>query len=394
MQISYFQNIHDLSTTREYSDLLAEFRQIALACDEGGFDCFWIPEHHFSVWGRELVPNPILLAADIAARTRHCRIGLSAAIITFWHPIRLAEDLAMLDHLTGGRLVIGVGRGNYGLEASNLNPLADPNNPAGNMKVFAETLEIVKRALSQKRFSFSGEIYRFPAPGFQADRAHSVNDPAYVDPATGELTSLSIFPQALQRPHPPIWQVVSDSEQSLRFAARQDCGVLMWRPTVRELQRRLRVYRDAYQEAHGIDLPLGARTGIVRDTFVAETEQDLDVAREPLMGALNFANWRGPRIYLDPDEALDKETEAALKKRITYEFVKERSLLFGTPDQVVEKILHLHQSTGIEQLVVKCSWPGLPHEQCMRSIRLLADEVLPKVRERLAGGRAASIAAE
>jgi len=392
MQISYFQNIHDVSKSRPYSALIEEFREVATACDEGGFDCFWMPEHHFSVWGRELVPNPILLAADIAARTRRCRIGLSAAIITFWHPIRLAEDLAMLDHLTGGRLIIGVGRGNYGLEASNLNPLADPNNPAGNMKVFAETLEIVKRALGNDRFSYKGDIYQFPAPGFKADRAHSVNDPAYVDPETGELTQLSIFPRALQQPLPPFWQVVSDSEESMRFAAKQDCGVLMWRPTVKELQRRLAVYRDAYRDAHGIERPLGAGTGIVRDTFVAETEQELRVAEGPLMGALNFANWRGPRIYLDPGETLDAETETALRHRITLDFVRDRSLLFGTPDQVVEKIVQLHAATGIEQLVIKCSWPGLAHEHCMRSIKLLTDEVLPRVRQRL--GRPASIAAE
>ena len=136
-------------------------------------DIFWIPEHHFSIWGRELLGNPLLMAADLAARTKKIRIGLGAAIITFWHPLRLAEDLALLDHLTAGRLEVGVGRGNYGLEAANLNPLADPNKPAMNLKVFLETLGVLRAALTEDRFSYKGDIYQFPAPGFRADkRAH------------------------------------------------------------------------------------------------------------------------------------------------------------------------------------------------------------------------------
>ena len=133
-------------------------------------DIYWIPEHHFSIWGRELLGNPLLMAADLAARTKKIRIGLGAAIITFWHPLRLAEDLALLDHLTGGRLEVGVGRGNYGLEAANLNPLADPNKPAMNLKVFLETLGVLRAALTEDRFSYKGDIYQFPAPGFAPTR--------------------------------------------------------------------------------------------------------------------------------------------------------------------------------------------------------------------------------
>ncbi len=84
----------------------------------------------FSVWGRELLPNPVMTAVDLAARTSRIRIGLAAAIVTFWHPLRAAEDIALLDQLSGGRVEIGFGRGNYGLEAVNLNPEANPNDQA------------------------------------------------------------------------------------------------------------------------------------------------------------------------------------------------------------------------------------------------------------------------
>jgi alkanesulfonate monooxygenase SsuD/methylene tetrahydromethanopterin reductase-like flavin-dependent oxidoreductase (luciferase family) len=377
VRFGYFHNPHDITKRRDYGELLQEMRELAQLCDRLGFDTFWLPEHHFSVWGRELLPNPLLMAADLAARTERIRIGLGAAIITFWHPLRAAEDIAMLDHLTGGRLEVGVGRGNYGLEATNLNPIADPNNPPMNVKVFDEAVSVLKAALGQERFSFKGDIYQYPAPGFRADRAHSVNDPAYVDPATNELVKLSIFPRAKQQPLPPLWQMVN-SLDSIRHAARQDMGIIMWRPGIRALQERLRVYRDAVKHELGKDQPLGARAAIMRDTFVATSEEEaFRIAGAPLMDALNFANWRGPSIYLDPGETLPPEQEAALKKHLTYEFVRDRSIWFGPPEHIIRKAEQLHRETHIEGVVFKSSWPGLAHADCRESVRRLGEQVLP-----------------
>lgn len=395
LKYGYFANIHDATRQRDYSEMVDEMREIAALCDDAQFETFWIPEHHFSVWGREMLGNPILMGADLAARTRRIRIGLSAVIITLWHPLRVAEDLALLDHLAGGRLEVAVGRGNYGLETSNLNPAADPNNPAGNLKVFLESLAVIKKAMSEEKFSHKGELFQFPAPGFRADRAHSVNDPAYVDPATGELAKLSVFPRPKQKPMPPMWQVISEAIEGIRFAAADDMGVIMWRPSVRELRHRLQVYKDAYETATGKSIPFGARTAIVRDTFVADSEAAARrIIEEPMMSAFNFANWRGPRIFLDPGETLDVETDAALKKRLTYDFVKPRALLIGSPDEVVEQLVELHLETNIEQVIFKSSWPGVDHGETMRSMKLLVEDVLPEVQRRVEARRTSAVAAE
>ena len=383
MKFGYFANIHDVTRRRDYSEMIGEMRELAEFCDAAGFHAFWVPEHHYSVWGREMLGNPLMMAADLSARTRHMRIGLSAAIIPFWHPLRLAEDLALLDHLTGGRLEVGVGRGNYGLEALNLNPAADPNNPAGNLAVFLETLDIVKKAMGQKRFSHKGKHYEFPAPGFKADRAHSVDDPDFVDPKSGELVKLAIFPQAKQKPLPPFWQVVSEATEAIAAAAAADMGVIMWRASVANLKHRLRIYKDA-ADAAGRPVAFGARTAIVRDTFVAESAAEARrIAGAVCMESLNFANWRGPRIYLDPGEVLAADQEAALRKQLTYDFVAPRALLFGAPDDVADQLFELHRETNIEQVIVKCSWPGLSHEQTMRSVRLFAEEVMPRLNRRI-----------
>jgi alkanesulfonate monooxygenase SsuD/methylene tetrahydromethanopterin reductase-like flavin-dependent oxidoreductase (luciferase family) len=394
MQYGYFANIHDPTQARDYGQMIAEVRQLAQVCETAGFETFWLPEHHFSVWGRELIGNPLMMAADIAARTRRIRIGLAAAIITLWHPLRLAEDLALLDQLSGGRLEIGVGRGNYGLEASNLNPAADPNNRAANVKVFLETLEVVRKALTEDRFAHRGDLFAFPAPGFRADKAHSVKDRNYIDPTTGELVRLTTYPRPKQRPMPPLWQVVSEDYESIRFCARNDMGIIMWRPTTKEIRRRLAVYREAWVAGAGHPM-LAPRAALVRDTFVAESASEARrIAGKAVMDALNFANWRGARIFLDPDERLTADEEARLGKELTFDFVNERALLFGSPDDVLAKLIALHEETGISQTIFKSCWPGLPHEHTLRSLELLTQQVLPRFERHLTKAAGARTAAE
>ena len=392
MKIGYFSNPWNIGHARDYRDVLNEVRELARTCEQGGFDNFWLAEHHFSIWGREMMPNPLMMATDLAARTERIRIGLAAAIITFWHPLRLAEDLALLDNLCDGRLEIGVGRGNYGLEGLNLNPIADPNNAADNFAVFAETLEIVKRALSEPRFRFEGEHYTVPFPGFKTDQAHPVNHPDYVDRETGELRNISTYPSPCQKPYPPLWQVV-DSPSSIEFAAKNDLGIIMWRPTVESLRQRIQLYRDSARAA-GVELPQGARTGVSRDCFIAGSREEAKkIAGKWVMDALNFSNWRGPRIFLNPGEELDPGQEEALKKELTFDFVDERSLIFGLPEYAIEKFLELREDLQLEQVNIKCGWPGMPHADTMRSLELFVERVLPEIRKTAPPAAGADVAA-
>lgn len=381
MKFGLSQNIHDTSKLQPYDQLVDELREVVALADSSNFDEVWLPEHHFSIWGREMLPNPLMMAADLVARTKRIRIGLSAAVATFWHPIRLAEDIALLDQMSKGRIDVGFGRGNYGLEATNLNPAADPNDQEANFRVFEDSVGVIKAALSNRIFNFKGEVYEFPRPGFMADRAHSVDDPQYTDPKTGELIKLTVIPGPYQDRLPPMWQVVSESPRSMRYAAQHDMGIIMWRPTIATLKHRLGIYRDAYEEHHGTSIDFGKKTAIVRDTFVAENEAEARrIAEGPLMESLNFANWRGPNIYLDPGEEISSADESALKKEITYDFVRDRALFFGSVDDVVEKVKAFYEETRMEQIIFKCSWPGLTHEDQMRCVKLLGAEVIPRLR--------------
>lgn len=139
LKFGIFANLNGQGRHNEFDKVMEEAREQAIYCDENDFHSIWYTEHHFGHEGNELVPNPLMMGADIAARTKNIRIGQAANVITFWHPLRLAEDIALLDQLSGGRVEIGLARGLYGREAANLNLNADPTNQKQNREIFEET---------------------------------------------------------------------------------------------------------------------------------------------------------------------------------------------------------------------------------------------------------------
>src|SRR5436190_9109122 len=154
----------DLDRRLTHDRLLDTLREQAALADEVGLETIWLGEHHFGPYGAGNSPNAILVGADLAARTKRIRIGQLANIAVWWHPIRLAEDLALLDHLTKGRIEVGFGRGIWPYEGPQFHPHADPRKAEENRTLFRETIEIVKKAWTQEFFAHEGPNYAFPAP--------------------------------------------------------------------------------------------------------------------------------------------------------------------------------------------------------------------------------------
>mgnify|MGYP001242920569 FL=1 len=138
MKFGYFCNTTNW-THKPYDVLLDETREITEYCDKSKWDSIWYTEHHFNHEGMESLTNPLMMGVDAAARTKDIRIGQACNVITFHNPIRMAEDIALLDQLSKGRVEIGIGRGIYGREAINLNKEADMKDQAKNFRLFEET---------------------------------------------------------------------------------------------------------------------------------------------------------------------------------------------------------------------------------------------------------------
>ena len=133
---------------------------IAQLLDRLGYDTFWLAEHHFQPEGYECIPNILLLHVHLAHLTRRIKLGCAFNITPMWHPLRLAEDFATADILTGGRVIFGVGRGYHTREVETFGaPLLDQ---AGNRDLFEEQVEILFKAFNQPSFSHHGKHYDLP----------------------------------------------------------------------------------------------------------------------------------------------------------------------------------------------------------------------------------------
>ena len=388
MKIGYFCNTTNWKK-KPYIEILDNARDIANYCDKNNWNSIWFTEHHFNHEGMESCPNPLMMGTDIAARTKNIRIGQAANIITFHNPIRLAEDIATLDHLSNGRLEVGVGRGVYGREAIHMNIEADLKDQTKNKKLFEETLTIMKKAWTEEFFNHKGEFYTYPSPNFIWQHDMSPPNEKFVDLKTNELKKISVIPKPLQKPHPPLSQVV-DSTGSIEWAAKNGIKTIMWIPTIKTLKKRFDIYKKARSETEKRDVSLGEDITLVRDMIVADTMEDAKkLAGEHIINYMKWVcHWRGLGNHMDPGEEPPK-TKGKLDL-LNYEFLHKRNLLFGTPDYVVEKIQELKSELNLQNLLVWSNFSGVKHEDAMRSIKLFNDEVMPKINPSKPGLKQAS----
>ena len=155
-------------------DATLKYIDAAVEAERLGFDSFWTTEHHFQYEGYEVIPNGILISTWIAARTSRMSLGTMFNVVPQWNPIRLAEDFATLHNLSGGRGILGVGRGTVPREVVHFNDkgvsIGSHDNPdmaaadEHNREVFEESMEIIRRALANETFAFNGKHFDFPVP--------------------------------------------------------------------------------------------------------------------------------------------------------------------------------------------------------------------------------------
>ena len=378
MKFGYFCNTTNWKQ-KPYNQLLDEAREISIFCDKNNWDSIWFTEHHFNHEGMESCTNPLMMGADVAARTSNIKIGQACNVITFHNPIRLAEDIAFLDQLSQGRVEVGIGRGVYGREAINMNKEADLKDQGKNFRLFAETLSIMKKAWTEKFFNHTGEFYTYPAPDFKWQHDMSPPSEEFLDLETNEVKKISIVPKPYQKPHPQIWQVV-DSPSSIEWAASNGINTIMWIPTVKALKKRFQIYQEAKSKAENKEVPLGEGICLVRDMFIADTMEEAEkLAGEHIVNYMRWVcHWRGLGNHMDPGEELP-QTDHKLDL-LNYNFLHKRNLLFGTPEYVVNKINELKSELNLQNLQVWSNFPGIDHEACMRSIKLFTDEVMPKIK--------------
>ena len=352
-------------------EMLDNLRQQTVLAEELGFEVMWLGEHHFSPYGIGDLPNPILLGADLAARTSRIRIGQMANIAPWWHPIRLAEDLAILDNMTEGRIEVGFGRGIWPYEGPQFHANADPRKDAENRELFRETIEVVRKIWSDEYFSHQGDNYSFPADNTVFSHPSHPPDPAWQD---GErVTRLRVTPRPYQKPHPPLWMTVS-TDRSVATAAELGLKACYWQPPPLRIRQRMELYAETRSKLEGRPFSLGEDQAVMRSTYVASSMEDARRDAEAgIMSSFIFNDpFRGRQVFTNPGEELNDDV------RLDWDFLEPRTLLVGSPDHVAEKIQELREVCSLDCLLVEFAHGGIPQRKILRNLENFATRVMPR----------------
>jgi len=304
-----------------------------IRAEELGFDSVWMEEHHSVT--NHYWPSPLPVLAGFATRTSRLVLGTDIIVAAFHHPVRLAEDVAMLDVISNGRLVLGIAIGYkpdefalYGVELEKRGAR------------FEEQLAIMKGLWTQERVQFNGTYYTLE----------------------GRLE-----PKPVQKPHPPLW-IGGWGDITLRRAATLADN---WIPgPTADLTRLLAGKKQFLERRRAAGLAAPTEWPLTRDVIIADSDQRArELAEQHIMVAYRreyAGGWRHPFIDASVATDLDK--------------LMEDRFIIGGPEQCVRRLRRFVEQYGMTHLICRMFFPGMPHAHIMRGLELLAREVMPAFR--------------
>ena len=322
--------------------------------EELGFDAVWLTEHHFIDYG--LSVDPASLASAAASRTQRVRIGLAAAILPFHEPLRLAEQMALVDIISGGRLDFGVGRGNRPAEFRGYRVPQEQSRER-----FDEAVEVIQRAWTEERFSYDGRYFK--------------------------ISDVRVIPKPVQRPHPPIYQVcvTKDGIESTALRGWPMLNSVLFGP-VSQLEGTRDIYVETLRKAGRTDAEIAGllrQWGVSRQIYVADTDaRALEEARDAEMWYQeSFRKFVLPDRIEDAHPALQPGFRAMAERlaTVTWDGLVRETLAFGSPDTVASHIERMRE-IGVGQVLCWMNFGGLSPERIRRSMELFAREVMPRFR--------------
>jgi alkanesulfonate monooxygenase SsuD/methylene tetrahydromethanopterin reductase-like flavin-dependent oxidoreductase (luciferase family) len=332
MEFGVFDHLdRDGEPLRDYYDARLK---IIEAYDRLGFYAYHVAEHHATPLG--MAPSPSVFLAAVAQRTKRLRFGPLVYALPLYHPLRLIEEICMLDQMSGGRLEIGFGRGSSPSELEYYG-----QDPEQAQQIYAEALDLVVKGLTEPSLTFHGRFFK-------------------VEDVPMELAPL-------QKPHPPIWYGVHAPDSAAR-AARRGLQVVSLDPPL-ETCAAFESFRAAWREAHGARaLP---RMGLGRFIVVAETDaQALAMARRA------YPKWHASFTHL---RRRHNRVNAHPRPPTFDELVDVGQGVAGTPERVANWLRAQIEATGSNYLVGQFAFGDLTLAETLGSIELFARRVMPEL---------------
>jgi alkanesulfonate monooxygenase SsuD/methylene tetrahydromethanopterin reductase-like flavin-dependent oxidoreductase (luciferase family) len=328
-----------MSHTTAFDEAMAEMTH----AEAVGLDAVWLAEIHFQ-HDRSVLASPYVIASAIAARTRRVKIGLAVSVLPLTHPLHLAEDAATVDQLSHGRLDFGVGRSGLPAHYQGFGiPYAESRDR------FFETLDIVKKAWTEERFSHEGKYFQF--------------------------RDVCVMPKPHQKPHPPI-RVAATTDETYSMVGRMGLPIFLAVRTtpIADLERCIGRYHEAWRAAGH---PGRGTVALIVPVYVAETARA--AREEPEASMMYFMRSIGEALANSAGSTNRSPTGERLL-RISYDEVLREFAVYGTPEAVTDRLIELREALGYSSLSVWMnSGGGVPHDRVMRSLRLFAERVMPRL---------------
>lgn len=324
-----------ISWNEPYRDML----ECLPRAEELGYTSAFQVSHHAQRDG--LCPGPLVAMAGAAAVTKTMRVGTGVLLVCLYAPLKLAEDVAVLDNLSQGRFVFGVAPGYVSEEfAAHGIPREE------RVGRFEEALDLMTRAWTEERFSFDGRFYQVP--------------------------DTQLTPKPMQRPHPPFWYGVSAKGSLRRAAKRHAVQIMSPRHGIPELKQHFQVYEEAAAEI-GWEIP---ERPIIRQVFVAETQKRAEELAAPAVSYLfrelyGAASAAGDRVLRADDGSIITDSG-----QVGFENFKDRYII-GDPGFAIAEIERYRDEVHPSEMICWMHMPGIRGEVAMRSVELFAREVMP-----------------
>jgi len=326
-------------------DFYEQRLQLIEAYDRAGFYGYHVAEHHFTPLG--MAPSPSVFLSAIAQRTKRLRFGTFVYALPLHHPLRVLEEICMLDHLSGGRLEIGFGRGSVPYEISYYG-----QNAEERQQIYAERLELILQAFNAKTFTFKGRYDQFD------------NVPMQIEP--------------FQKPHPPLWYGAHSPESAERAARK---GLHMVNNDIPATTRAtIARYREVWREIQDAAAPL-PKMGMVRFIVVSESDSTaLAIARRAYTKWLNSFNYLHQMHGSTPQLGARPENfDALMQKGLG---------IAGSPNKVLAFLAEQLADCGANYMVGQFAFGELTLDEMQRSVALFARDVMPALRARAKAAQA------
>jgi alkanesulfonate monooxygenase SsuD/methylene tetrahydromethanopterin reductase-like flavin-dependent oxidoreductase (luciferase family) len=317
------------------------------AADALGYDTAWVAEHHFSnEYG--IMPDVFTYLGYLAARTARIRLGTAVVTVPLYDPIRVVENMAFVDNLSNGRVVLGLGSGYRPYEFEGFGRDFDSRRD-----VQEEAIGLILELLHERRAAHKGTHFRSTIEG-----------------------PYEIFPVSVQEPHPPLF-MAAGTERSMGYAARHGFGLMLSTlPSFDTLGRQIAFYREqcAKAPAHLARNPAHSKVDVARWVYVAES--DAEARRDSADGIIrHLTHFMGSATAGYLGNVSEKERTT----RLDYDELAATTLLHGSPETVTRRLRELRDRTGLTSLLLHYP-PYYGHEKAMRSLRLFAERVIPEFR--------------